>query len=232
MAGRNVFDTEHVKEKALVETSGLLDQLNLPPALVSFLRRNQRTIWIVVACVAAVVTAVSLYNSYRAYQLNKAATALDKAMELSGEERKAALSEVSTEFASTPSGLWARISLAHLARDEGDIDQAAGILAEVNGRVKDRNPLKPLLLAELGHLYEQKQDLDRAAATFEALQAWDGFLPEALVSLGRVYEKQDKKDRAIEMYKKYLDQTREGQGPLPGDDTRDLVQARLNRLQQ
>jgi len=230
---QSAFDLKHIEETAAVETSGVLDQLNLPPALTNFLRKNQRIIWIVVGIIAAVVTVVSLYSSYRNYTLNKAAEAYDQALMLEGGPKKIALQKVIESYSSTPSATWSRVELAHLDQAVGEVKGAIEKLTAINSGLKGTDLLKPLILVNLGGLYEQDKQLEKALSVYQELKALKGFEAQAVNSLGRVYETQENKEKTIQMYQKYLTLTvSEGTAPQQDDPTRTMVQAKLNRLQQ
>ena len=228
----SAFDLKHIEETAAVETSGFLDELNLPPALTDFLRKNQRTIWLVVGIVAAVVTVVSLYGSYRNYTFNKAAKAYDQAMLLEGDAKITALKTVAEEYGSTPSAVWSRIELAHIDQAGGKFADALDKLVKINSTLKSDDLLKPLLLVNIGALYEQEKQLDKAVALYKELQTFNGFDKDAANRLGRVYEAQGKNDKAREMYEQYLLLSAgDGADPRQNDPVRAMVQASLNRLQ-
>lgn len=232
---RNVF---HVKleDQAAVGTPGVLDQLQLPPGLVTFLQKNQRTIWRLVIAAAVVVTAAALYSTWRSHVLNKAAAAYDQAVELKkAEEKKAALQKIADDYSSTPSALWSRIALAHLEQEEKNFKGAIAQLTAVEKEVEAKNPLKPLLLVNLGTLYEQEKQFDKAERVYQQLKDIKGFEPMALDSLGRVYEAKGDKDKAVQVYQQYMGLTEmskdKNDGALPRNfPEQEIVEASLNRL--
>lgn len=227
------FDLKHIEETAAVETSGVLDQLNLPPALTNFLRKKQRIIWIVVGIIAAVVTVVSLYNSYRNYTLNKAAEAYDQALMLDGGPKKVALLKVVDSYGSTPSAIWSQVELAHLDQAAGEVKGAIEKLTAISSGLKENNLLKPLILVNIGGLYEQDKQPEKALSVYQELKTLKGFEAQAVNSLGRVYETQGNKEKAIQMYQQYLTlTTSQGIASQQDDPARAMVRAKLNRLQQ
>ena len=119
MNQQSAFDRNNIEETAVPETEGLLEQFNLPPAAISFIRKNQRAIWVVVFCVALAVVVVSLYSQYKSYREDKASSALTFALQAEGEEKKKQLGQVVDEYGSTSAGLWGKIELAHLTAAEG-----------------------------------------------------------------------------------------------------------------
>ncbi|MCI5140930.1 MAG: hypothetical protein D3909_04220 [Candidatus Electrothrix sp. ATG1] len=232
---RSSFHLNDLRESAHVEQhNGILDQLDLPPALIEFLQKNQRKIWTVVSIIAAVVIVASLYDSYRTYTLNKAAKAYDASLLLEGEERAAALNKVQDEYSSTPSAAWSQIQLAHLDQEAGKYKEAIDRLEGLNSGLKEKDLLKPLVLANQGALYEQNKEFDKALAAYEQLQTIEGFEALALSSLGRLYEAMENKEQAVAMYQRYMSLTEKKQGDAQGQNSlaHDMVQASLNRLLQ
>ena len=229
---QSTFDLKHIEETAAVETSGVLDQLNLPQPLTDFLRKNQRMIWIVVGVVAAVVTVVSLYGSYRNYTLNNAAKAYDQALMLDGDQKKAALEKVAEKYGSTPSAIWSRVELAHMDQDAGELKGAIDKLSAINSELKQTSLLKPLILVNLGGRYEQDRQPDKALSVYQELKGLKGFESTAVNSLGRVYEMQGNNEKAVQMFQQYLTMTTgERTAPRQNDPVRAMVRAALNRLQ-
>ena len=232
---KHVFNVT-LQEQAAVGTPGVLDQLHLPPAAVSFLQKNQRKIWQVVIVAAVAVTAVSIYLSWQERSLNQAAAAYDQAVEIAdAQQKRAALQKVADDYGSTPSALWSRIALAHLDQQEGKTKEAIAKITAVEAEVSAKNVLKPLLLVNLGGLCEQDKQFDKAEAAYQQLKGFKGFEPMALDSLGRVYEAMGQKDKAVQMYQQYMGQPGLGKekkegAPVHSFPERELVQASLNRL--
>ena len=48
MADQSAFNPENIKLQPLGPPPGLLEQFNLPPRAIAFIRRNQRQIWMAV----------------------------------------------------------------------------------------------------------------------------------------------------------------------------------------
>ena len=80
MAEPSAFDRENSKLQPLGPPPGLLDQFNLPPAFVAFVRRNRRPLSIVAVFGLALALGISGYSTYRDHRAGKAATALDAAL--------------------------------------------------------------------------------------------------------------------------------------------------------
>jgi len=233
MADQSAFDRNQIETSAMSETSGILDQLNLPPAAVSFLRKNQRMLWVIVVVVAATVIAASLYGSYRNYQLNKANAAFDAAQMETGDKRAELLQQVAEKYSATPTASWARVELAKNATDTEDFAGAVAELQMVNTMISAKDPLKPLVLYILGGLHEKKQDYAAAIGFYQELTAFSGFTTDAHYAMGRVYVSMDKKAEAVEQYKQYLSLTGENTGGMMSqpDPQRALVEHTIKKLQ-
>ena len=229
MSDQSAFDIKHIKDTAVSETSGLLDQLNLPPGLIRFLRKNQRTIWIVVAVIATLVTVVALYDSYRTYQNNKAISAYDAALQAKGDEKRNLLVTLINEYGSTRIAPWAMIELAKMDVAENKIDAALEQLGKVNQLVGRKNPLKPLVLYRLAGLYEQEKKLDKAVEYNQQLTEFPGFEADARYALGRLFAVQGKKAEALTEYQQYISLI-EKAGAGAADPRKDLVEYEMKLL--
>ena len=232
MADQKMFDRNSIKKKAFSETSGILDQLSLPPALITFLQKNQKTIWAIVICITVVVTVVSLYASYRDYTHNKAASALDAAMMADTEQKIQQLQQVVDQYGSTPAAVWSRVELAHDAAKQGDTGRAIEELKTINATLSAKDALKPLVLINLAGLYEKDNQLDQAVQLYQELSLLKGFELEGFYALGRVYEREQKTEQAVDAYQKYLAATETTTVNLQADPVRQMVQSRLHRLRQ
>ncbi|CAK8720733.1 Tetratricopeptide repeat-containing protein [Candidatus Electrothrix aarhusensis] len=229
------FELNDLRENSHVEQyNGILDQLDLPPGIVEFLQKNQRKIWTVVTIIAVVIISTALYDSYSTYSLNKAAKAYDAALLLEGEQRATALNTVKEDFSSTPSAVWGQIQLTHIDQEAGKYKEAIDRLESLKSELGKEDLLKPVVLANLGALYEQNQQLDKAVAAYELLHKREGYEALALSNLGRLYESMEKKEQAVATYQRYMSLTeKKGEaGPAQNSLARDMVQASLNRILQ
>ncbi|NOX79629.1 MAG: tetratricopeptide repeat protein [Deltaproteobacteria bacterium] len=229
MAHKSPFDRQSIENKAAHE-EGLLDQFHLPAAFVAFLRKYQRRLWIITGCIAAIVIIAVMFESFRTYQHNKAVTALTTALQAKGAKKQELLAKVAKQYGSTPAALWSRVELAHIAARNGHIDKALQGLAAVNREVSAENPIKPLLLANLGALYMKNNNLDSALASYLELSSFKGFDADAYRAMGRIYELRKENAKAVAMYKKYLSLSA-ANGGLAADPDLTIVRAKIKRLQ-
>lgn len=231
MNQQSAFDRQHIEESSTIQPPGLLEQFNLPPEVIAFIRKNQRTIWIVVGCIALIVVAVALYNQYSDYREQKAASAFTLAMQEKGAKKAESLVKMVEEFGSTPSGMWARIELAHLAAQEGKLDKAIQEFNGVKSEISAKDPLMPLVLYALGVYHEKNNAQAKALEAFKELIAYKGFEEDSYEAMGRIYEAQGQKDNAMEMYKKSLEHGAEGDLSSGANPDREIIQAKINSLQ-
>lgn len=234
MTEQNPFSTDHLGAEKPLQPTGLLEQLNLPPVTIDYIRKNQRTIWLIVTCIVSVVVVVSLYRSYVDYREHKAATAFSKALGLESDgERRKALDALIQDFGSTSTSLWASMELVGLDLREKKSDEALKRLTSLNSGISDSDSMKPLVLYKLALIQEQSGQVEQAIANYKVLAGFKQFEAEARKSLGGVYEAQGKKDEAMAEYEQYLLLTEpSGQDTMlaPSNRERDMVRSRLTAL--
>jgi predicted negative regulator of RcsB-dependent stress response len=231
MAEQSAFDRKNIQLQTLSPPMGLLEQFNLPPAAITFIRRNQRAIWMAVAGCVFLIVAVSAYTSYRHYRDGKAASALDVAL-VAKQDSRQMLEKVVQEYGSTPSGLWAKIELAFLDEKEGQRPKAITGLEAINAGLAVQSLLKPLVLGKLAALNEDEKQFDKALVYYSELAGKEGFAPEAYRAMGRVNEQLGKSAEAVAMYGKYLELTPFQGRQQKNDPVREMVQARINQLKK
>ncbi|MGI6657448.1 MAG: YfgM family protein [Desulfobulbus sp.] len=234
MTESNSPDLESIKLQPLRSSMGLLDQFNLPPKVVAFLRRNQRAIWI--AVVTGIVAALgwAAVSAYLDHREAKASSALDAAL-LATEGGEKALAEVARAYDGTQAGLWADLELAFIAERAGQRAEAVDRLERINSELAPRSALKPLVMNKLAGLHESERRFDKALAHYTELSGHESFAADAFRAMGRINEALNKPAEAAAMYQKYLDATavRSVQAGQQGQDpVRELVQSRLNQLKK
>ena len=230
MSQQSAFDRQNIEESALDQPPGLLEQLNLPPELIKFIRQNQRAIWIATACISVLVVAVAGFNQYTTYREEKASSALTSAMQAEGESKKEMLVKVVDDYGATSAGLWGRIELAHLSVEEGEFGKAIQQFSKIKNDVSSDNPLMPLILNTLGVLFEKNNELDKAVYSFNELSTYKGFEVSSFEALGRLYEAKGDKAKAVEMYEKSLATETETGLLLTANPNKETIQARINYL--
>lgn len=230
MTEPSTFDPNNIKLQPL-QPVGLLEQFNLPPRLIAFIRRNQRAIWVTVIVGCLLAIGVAAYSAYRDNRTAKAASALDTAL-IAKQDTRQLLDRVVQDFASTPSAQWAKIELAALEEREGQPAKAIARLEEINATLPAQSLLKPLVVSKLAGLYENTKQLDKSLAMYTELATREEFAAEAYRAMGRVNEQLGKKEEAAAMYGKYLESAATSSVQGQADPSREMVQFRLNQLKK
>ena len=141
MIEQNSNNTGNLAENKPLQSMGILEELNLPPVLADFLRKNQRTIWLVLICAVSVVVVGSVYRSYLDYRENNAATAFSEALVLESDtERRTGLESVIQEYDSTSTALWASMELVGLDLRDKKSEEALKRLSDLNGKIAISSP--------------------------------------------------------------------------------------------
>ena len=194
MTEHSAFSKKHETVMAQ-DQRAILEELNLPPALITFLRTNTNTILTVLAVSVIAILGWEGYGKYTAVQQSRSADMLYQAMKTaSTDQRSQELKELSSKFGNNGSGLWGTIELGHLAFKEGKFQEAATLYESALGSIGDKNPLFPLVEYNLAQAYENLPDQAKAKATYEKLAAVKGFAGEADLGLARIAEIEGKKD--------------------------------------
>lgn len=224
MPEQNTYFQQEIMNKSL-QKHGLLEELDLSPETIQFIRDNSRNfIIILVSCVVAVV-GWSSFSYYSARQNDRAAVLLTEATgQGSVAQRTALLRKIIDEYGRTGSAVWAKIELGHLAFDAQKYDEAIKAYLQVRDDLASSSPIFPLVQLNLAQAYESKHALAEALTAYQRLAEFKGFAVEADMAMGRIYELQKSVPKAKEMYGKVLADV----GVSP--EFKEKVQARLDRL--
>lgn len=204
MTQENIFTKRHVEPGSDAKRE-LLEQLNLPPKMITWLRANSTRIQIGLVVGACLSLAWSGYGQYREAQREKSTAAMFNAMQANdGAERSAMLQEVIKQYPKAEAGTWAQVELAHAALKAGNHAEAIAGYQKVLGQLSADHPLIGLLTYSLAQAYEQSNDLENAKKQYEKLSAMAGFDGEGYLGLGRIAESNKDTAKAKEMYEKYI----------------------------
>jgi len=227
MSEESPFNLKHASEVAYVEPSGVLDQLNLHPSIVAFIRDNKRILQILGVVIVVLVVTISLYKSYRQNRLENAASSLSISLEAEGEEKVKALEHVASDFTGTPSALWADTEIGHIAMAKGEFEKAASQYLKVREQVKSSNPMYGLLSFGIAQAYEAGKKYDLSSAMYSELKAVDGYKDEGFLGMARVLEAQNEKEKALAVYEEYM-------GTFLGENVNErakqMIQEKITRL--
>ena len=208
--------------------SSLLEELNLPPGLVTFIRNNKKQLQIAGIVLAIAVLAWALYDYYIDQQDEHAAAELTTALQFTRDENRVpALVQVGEKYSRTSSALWSQVELANIDFKAGNLDGAIARYRAVLADLDEDNPLYPLVELSIAQSLETKGDLETALAAYRALSEMDGFRGEGFKGMGRIQELRGNLSEAKKSYEQYL---ASGQ-PLSPEETA-LITGKLARIKE
>lgn len=204
MAKEDIFDKEYVDERDKNSLEGLLEQLNLPPAVVKFVKENKKLVYAVIAALVVIVVVWSLYGSYRDSKIQKSSEALFAAQELSGQQMLDKLIEVESQFGGTDAALWAQINGAQELMKSARMEEAHLKFKQVREEISSSSPLWPLVSVGIAQTTEATGDFQSAAAEYQKLIDFEGYQDLGYLGSARVSELQGDTQKALELYQNYL----------------------------
>ncbi len=231
MTKPSAFDKNQIQTISIEEKRGFLDELHLPPNVISFIRNNSRSITIVLTTIVLMVFAWIFYNQYMERQNDKAAALLASVLKESEDEKRVAgLESVLQEYSGTVSALWGRLELGHIDFKDGNYEAALNKYKQVLDSISAENSLAPLVVYSVAQTYEQMQNNDQAIVSYQSLTTIVGFEGKGYLGLGRLYEKSNEPVKARETYEKYLQTiTSENGEGVPSKESK-LIEDKLARL--
>lgn len=198
----NAFTKRHVEEVTAAKRT-LLDELNLPPKVKSYIEENARFLQITFVLVVGAICAWNYYSYYTATQNDQAAQELAQALRMTdGAQKAASLEKVSVEFPATGSALWSQLTIAGEFMGQKQYGEAVSILQALGKEVNRDNPLFPLVQQFSGAAHELSGDLDLALPYYQTLSSLPGFAALGYIETGRVYELQGLAAKAKDAYEK------------------------------
>ena len=224
MNNPTVFSKKHTEAMAQ-DKRAILEEMNLPPVFVEFVRTNMTVIQIAIAGLIISILAWEGYGKYTAVQRDRSADMLYAAMQADGDGRVGQLKEVAAKYGTRGSGLWGIIEQGHLAFKEGKFQEAATLYESVIGRVPAGSPLLPLVQFNLAQTYENLPDQAKAKVTYQKLVETQGFAGEGNLGLARIAELEGNLDEARTNYQAYVDRPEAKDGP-----TKEWVKNKLQTL--
>lgn len=184
---------------------GVLEELNLPPQVISFVRQYKKHLEIAGIGVVVFSLAWIFFDYYTEKQRDLAATELTAALELKDDQsRIAALVTVEKEYGRTTSALWSRIELANIAYQEKKFPEARDRYKAVLDDLDTDNPLTPVVRLAYAKVLESGNETDQALDAYKTLSKSPGFSGEGLKGMGRIYELKNNMAEAKKAYEEYL----------------------------
>ena len=203
MAERSAFDPKNIIDST-AEKHGLLEELNLPPQVIAFIRTNARNLQIAVGCLLVAILAWNFYSQYVEKKENAATALLAQAMDKSGVDRQATLDEVGQKFSGTGAAVWGMIEKANLAADAGNWGEATASYKKALAELDSSSPIVPLVQLSLAQAHENNKEYAEAMTIYQGLSDAAGFKAQALQGVARVHESQGELQKAKETYEGML----------------------------
>lgn len=204
MANENVFEKEYEDQRDKNNLEGLLEQFNIPPGAIAFIRNHQRLLQVLLVVVVVIIVSWALYDSHREKKVKNSGSALSIALGLEGEQQVAALEQVVLGFSGTDSALWAEINIAHGLARNGKTEAANVKFNALLSTIGKKSALKPLLEFSAAQTSETLGDFSGAAKNFELLKNTEGYQGVGYAGLGRLHELQGDKASALKVYEEQL----------------------------
>lgn len=227
MASENVFEKRHGEEDLLNDVSGVLDHLNLPPAVVEFVRKNKKILQVVTVIVVVLTVFFSLYGSYKEKKLEDSAARLSLALLETGDAKIDALKKVADDYDSTPSALWAKVEIAHELMAAKKYNEAVVAYLDIHETVSEKNPANALSLYGMAQAYEMVGDKQQSMDAYKKLESVPGYKTISYGGVARMYELMGDKVKAREVYERYLTEINASAGSSP---EKALIEAKLENL--
>ncbi|MEW6429658.1 MAG: tetratricopeptide repeat protein [Thermodesulfobacteriota bacterium] len=225
MTGENLFSKRKL-ETINIEKRDWMEELNLPPQLAKFLRKNGKEVQIAIAVFVVAILAWNAMQYYRDSQREKTTAALAQAMQVTDDEgRIAALRQVTEKSSGSDAALWARVELGHLAFKKEDYAGAVEAYKSALDGFGATSSVAPFIEFALAGAYEKSQQYDGALEQYRKLAATKGFERQGNLGLARVYEQQGDKGKAAEAYRQVL--AAAGDNPAADDE---WIEEKANRL--
>lgn len=204
MANEDIFDKEWVDERDKNSLEGLLEQMNLPPAVVKFVKDHKRAVQVGIIAIIVVVVAWALYDSYRDNRIKKSSEALSVALEVEGQQMIDKLGEVKNDFSGTPAALWAQINAAQELVAIGKMEDANNEFKAVRDDIGKSSILQPLVMVGVAQTAEEIGNYDESGSEYLKLTEIEGYENIGFMGLGRIHELKGDMAKALEVYERYL----------------------------
>jgi len=205
MSTQSLFSKKNIQSQQPDTRRGLLEELNLPPEMITFIRKNARNLQIGLICVAVLILTWIFYDYYTEMQEKKGASLLASGLQTeSTEQRIEMLENVINDYGRTDAARWSKLELAHLDYKDGRFEAAAAKYKEILETLPAQNSLVPLTRLNLAQSYEDAGQFDQAIAQYSLLKKSPGFINQGYWGLGRMYMAKEDTEQARKTYEELL----------------------------
>lgn len=202
MTEHNVFTKKHTEEVTQAKQT-LLDELNLPPHVTTYIRENKRMLQTIFFLVIISIYGHSYYINYTTSIIDNSSQALAQAIliEDSG-SRMQAIEAVIAEHSGTGAANWATIAIAKQHIKDKNYTGAIEVLQQQVARLKSDAPELVLSKMLLAFSYEESGQPEMALTLYKEIRDIHEFMMIANINVARIYEKTGKKKEAIDAYER------------------------------
>lgn len=224
MSAQSLFSKKNIESQQPDTRTGIMEELNLPPGLISFIRKNARTLQIALTGTLILILAWVFYDYYSEMQEKRGASLLASAMQIeSTDERIEQLKTVVSDYSGTDAALWGKLEIAHFNFKEGRLDSAIANYEEILSKLSADSSLAPLVRMNLAQSFEASGGQEKAITQYNLLKKAVGFKEAAHLSLGRIYMERGESAQARKEYEELLNGFDEGTDP----QLKSRIQAKL-----
>jgi len=214
MSAQSLFSKKNIQSQQTDSRRGLLEEMNLPPALISFIRKHSRNLQIGLLAVIVLTLSWIFFDYYTEMQEKKGTSLLASGLQTdSVEQRVQVLENVIKDYGRTDAARWSKIELAHLDYNEGRFEAAAAKYKEILDALPADNSLVPLTRLNLAQSYEEAGQYDQAISQYNLLKKSTGFSNQAYWALGRIYMAKEDPIQARRNYEELLASLKEDADP-------------------
>ena len=226
MTEQSVFTKKH-SETMEHDKKAILEEMNLPPAVIDFIRKNKRTLQIAIVVIILCVIGWEGYGKYKKTQLENSSAMLYEAVKTESiDERISQLNALSVQYAGkSGSGVWGSIELGHIAFDQMKYKEAIDHYSKALEDISTQNPIYPLLQYSLAQTYENFGDSGSAENIYQKLIDISGFAGEGYMGMARLAEKEGDSTKAVGYYQNFLNLADTQPGPA-----KDWADAKIAKL--
>lgn len=228
MADNKAFEKIHEDIREKEDLGGILEQFNLPPSVIEFVRKKQKMIFGIIAVVVVLLIAWAVLNSHANHKAASSTSALSQALKSKDEQYVAELNKVASQFSGTDAAKWAKIETAQYYMSKGKFQEAFAEYKALDKNVSKKSPLYPLYAYGIAQAQESMDKKEEALKDYQILQNIKGFERIGYFGTSRIFEEEKKYDEAAKELEKYM-------GIIVGDtgssQEKSYIQARISQLE-